>query len=95
MRVVFGDDDGKFTSTILDALCKLDESPWNDIRGKQLTDRGLAVRLRGYGIKPKPVRIGDRVARGYRREDFIELSLLESALQALQRYARRVPCGTT
>jgi len=72
MRVVFGDDDGKFTSTILDALCKLDESPWNDIRGKQLTDRGLAVRLRGYGIKPKPVRIGANVARGYRREDFIE-----------------------
>jgi hypothetical protein len=72
MRIVFGGDDGKFTSVILDALCKLDESPWNDIRGKQLTDRGLAVRLRGYGIKPKPVRIGDRVARGYRREDFIE-----------------------
>jgi len=72
MRVVLGDDDGKFTSAILDALCKLDESPWNDIRGKQLTDRGLAVRLRGYGIKPKPVRIGTNVARGYRREDFIE-----------------------
>ena len=72
MRVVFGDDDGKFTSAILDALCKLDESPWNDIRGKQLTDRGLAVRLRAYGIKPKPVRIGANVARGYRREDFIE-----------------------
>jgi len=72
MRVVLRDDDGKFTSAILDALCKLDESPWNDIRGKQLTDRGLAVRLRGYGIKPKPVRIGTNVARGYRREDFIE-----------------------
>jgi hypothetical protein len=72
MRVVLGDDEGKFTSNILDALCKLDESPWNDIRGKQLTDRGLAVRLRGYGIKPKPVRIGANVARGYRREDFIE-----------------------
>ena len=72
MRVVLGNNDGKFTCNILDALCKLDESPWNDIRGKQLTDRGLAVRLRGYGIKPKPVRIGANVARGYRREDFIE-----------------------
>src|SRR5262249_21397490 len=58
---------------IRDSLCKLPESPWNEInKGKPLTDRGLAVRLRGYGIKPKLVRIGSTVARGYRQEDFTE-----------------------
>ena len=74
MRTVLGNDDAKFTSAILDALCKLDESPWNDInnKGKALTDRELAVRLRAYSIKPKLVRIGSNVARGYRREDFAE-----------------------
>jgi hypothetical protein len=74
MRTVLGNDDAKFTSAILDALCKLDESPWNDInnKGKALTDRELAVRLRAYSIKPKLVRIGANVARGYRREDFAE-----------------------
>jgi hypothetical protein len=53
-----------------DALHSLDESPWGDIEGKPLNDRGLAVRLRPYGVKPKVVRIGDTTHRGYTREDF-------------------------
>jgi hypothetical protein len=73
MRIVLGNDDATFTSVILDALYKLPESPWNEVnKGKQLTDRELAVRLRAYSIKPKLVRIGSAVARGYRREDFAE-----------------------
>ncbi len=48
------------------------DTPWNDIRGKPLTDRGLAVRLRAYGIKPKLLRIGSAVSRGYRKEDFLD-----------------------
>ena len=41
MRAVVGDVEVKTTGTILDKLPKLDESPWTDIRGKPLTDRGL------------------------------------------------------
>ena len=43
----------------------LPESAWADIYGKQLNERGLATRLRKYGVKPKVVRIGDAAPRGY------------------------------
>ena len=63
--------DVQATDTILKALHSLDESPWADIKGKPLNDRGLASRLRPYGVKPKLVRIGgDHVLRGYAKEDF-------------------------
>ena len=71
LRIVFGDAEAKHTVAILDRLQKLDESPWADIRGKPLTDRGLAVRLRPYGIRSRLVRLGSSVSRGYRREDFL------------------------
>jgi hypothetical protein len=50
LRQVMGDNDSMFTSAILDALAKIDEAPWGDIKGKPLTDRGLAERLRPYSI---------------------------------------------
>ena len=55
MRTVLGDDEAKTTTAILDKLQKLDESPWAAVgkSGKPLTDRGLAMRLRAYGIKPR------------------------------------------
>ena len=72
MRIVLGSEEAKTTVAILDRLQKLDESPWNDIRGKPLTDRGLAVRLRAYGIEPRTLRVGGATPRGYRREDFTD-----------------------
>jgi hypothetical protein len=71
MRTVLGDNDQLATSTILDKLHALDESPWADIRGKPLNDRGLAMRLRPYRIKPRTIRVGDATPRGYRRTDFV------------------------
>jgi Protein of unknown function (DUF3631) len=70
LKSAFGEADHMFTDTILNALHKLDESPWADIKGKPLNDRGLASRLKPYDIKPKLVRIGEDVSRGYTREDF-------------------------
>lgn len=72
MRAVLGDEDHAFTSAILDRLVKLDESPYADIKGKPLTDRQLALRLRPYNIKPKLIRIGTQVSRGYARADFYD-----------------------
>jgi hypothetical protein len=84
LRHVFGNADVQATETILRALHALDESPWADIKGKPLNDRGLAVRLRPYEIKPKVVRIGDTTHRGYTREDFHD---------AWQRYLGPPPRG--
>jgi hypothetical protein len=70
LRKIFGGDKYKLTTVILKALAEVDESPWADIRGKPLSDVGLANRLRPYGINPKTIRIGGTTPRGYWREDF-------------------------
>ena len=65
LHEVFGDADKLPTQTILERLHVLPESAWMDIRGKPLDDRGLATRLKPYGVKPGVVRIGDATPRGY------------------------------
>lgn len=70
LQTIFGSSLTKTTAAILEELAALPESPWDDIRGKPLNDRGLANRLRQYGIRPKTIRIGDSTPRGYDRADF-------------------------
>src|SRR5262245_34719317 len=53
-------------------LCDRDESPWTDVLGKPLDGRGLALRLKDYGIKFKAVRISDAAFRGYTADDFFD-----------------------
>lgn len=60
------------TATAVDFLVGMDESPWGDLRGKALDARGLAKRLRPYDIKPKNIRIGASVVKGYERSDFLD-----------------------
>jgi hypothetical protein len=73
LRQVFRDKDTMSTESILEALTGLDEAPWGELaRGKPLNARGLATKLRAYGVEPKNVRIGDAVLKGYAREDFAD-----------------------
>jgi hypothetical protein len=72
MRSVFDDDQQLPTTAILEKLRALDESPWADIKGKPLNDRGLAARLHCYSIKRCTIRIGSTTHKGYRREDFVD-----------------------
>lgn len=59
------------TDQLLQNLKEIEESPWATIRkGEALDSRGLAQRLRKYGIEPKPQRDGDRVFKGYSRAQF-------------------------
>jgi Protein of unknown function (DUF3631) len=69
LHTVFAEASELTSKVILSRLLELPESPWNDIRGKPLDDRGLAKRLRPYGIKPKNIRIGPATPRGYVRAD--------------------------
>ncbi|RUU96658.1 DUF3631 domain-containing protein [Mesorhizobium sp. M1A.F.Ca.IN.020.06.1.1] len=89
VKTIFGQDEVLATESILRRLCDLDESQWADMKGKPLDDRGLANKLRPYGIKPKVVRIGTATPRGYQRTDFVDawqrylpLAPLESATSA-------------
>lgn len=57
-----------FTETILELLHKIDDAPWDDLRGKPLDARGLSSRLRQYGVSRTKVRIGAGTRQGYRAE---------------------------
>lgn len=70
IRTVFGDETVLATETLLEGLNKLEESPWGDMKGKPLDARGLARRLKPYGINRTQVRTLMRSCKGYRREDF-------------------------
>jgi hypothetical protein len=51
-------------------LCLLEDAPWNDLKGKPITDRQLSQRLGPYGVRPRTLRFElNLVAKGYRRED--------------------------
>lgn len=60
------------TATLLEQLWQYEESPWSNLRGRPLDARGLAKRLRDYGITPKTIRIGETTLRGYERAAFLD-----------------------
>ncbi|RJT32109.1 DUF3631 domain-containing protein [Mesorhizobium waimense] len=72
LKIVFGFSERLSTKGIIDNLCSLPESPWGDLRGKALSDTGLADRLKPYGVKSKQIRIGDWTGKGYERADFYD-----------------------
>jgi hypothetical protein len=72
LRTVFSTDEMS-SKSILHALHAIEEAPWSELKGKPLDERGLAYRLRQYGIRPKTVRLGAATARGYTRTDMVDL----------------------
>ncbi len=74
---------------------------WADIYGKPLNQRGLATRLKRYGIKPKVVRIGDSTPRGYLATDLRDawnryvLAFRQEAQQAQQRNTQQAATDAT
>jgi hypothetical protein len=69
LKEVFGTNDVMGTEEIIRALCGLDEAPWSDLRGKPIDARGIATRLKEYGIKSTTVRVCGRTPKGYCRVD--------------------------
>ena len=72
LKLTFGDAVSMTSRSLLVALTNLEEAPWRDLRGKQLDERGLANRLRAYGIKSTTIRTEAGVAKGYKRADFFD-----------------------
>lgn len=61
------------SSELLEALNRMDEAPWGDLRGRPLDARGLAGRLKPYGVRPKNLRReGEKVVKGYSVDDFLD-----------------------
>ena len=59
------------TADLIEALCSDDECPWATYnRGKPITPRQVATKLRGYGIASKTVRVGYETAKGFEKGQF-------------------------
>jgi Protein of unknown function (DUF3631) len=87
LREVFGAAEALYTTTILEALHKLEDAPWPDWYGHPLSTRDLAKLLRPYDIRSKSVRehgTGPSL-KGYARADLHD---------AWQRYAPLAPQTT-
>ena len=70
IREAFGTESKVWTSALVNSLCSRDESPWKDIRGRDLGDRGLAEMLKPYGIKSRDVWVTGKTKKGYYAADF-------------------------
>jgi hypothetical protein len=60
------------TADLIAELCKIEESPWGDWHGKQITAQGLSKLLQPHGIKTMPVWTDEGTVRGYKAEQFGE-----------------------
>jgi hypothetical protein len=69
---VFGDAEALWTTTILEQLHGLEEAPWGDWYGRELTARDLARLLRPWGVSSRNVRTAEGQAKGYHRADLID-----------------------
>lgn len=72
LRTVFEDKDVLPTTTLLESLYALEESPWSSIRDKPLSPLVLANLLRKYSVSSKTVRVGGNTYKGYRRDDLYD-----------------------
>jgi len=70
-RHVFAERSRLSSAELLEGLAALDEAPWADWYGKQLTNRALAKLLKPYGIRSRTVRLDDgSTPKGFVRDQF-------------------------
>ena len=73
IREIFADRDKVSTADLIMLLCNDEENPWATFnRGKPITPRQVAKRLREYGIHSHTIRIGVDTAKGYVIDQFKE-----------------------
>jgi len=73
IREIFIDRDKVSTADLITLLCSDEERPWATFnRGKPITPRQVAKRLREYGIHSHTIRVGVDTAKGYVIDQFKE-----------------------
>lgn len=72
LRTAFDGAPALATSDLITALKAMEDAPWGDLYGKPIDARGLAQRLRPYGVKPTNIRQADRIVKGYQASDFFD-----------------------
>lgn len=64
-----GQTDRLATVELVERLNQLEESPWSNLYGKELTPNSLAQRLKKYGIAPTTFKQGHGTFKGYMSHD--------------------------
>jgi hypothetical protein len=73
MAFMLGEGGRMFSREMVERLKFRVDRPWAELRkGKPVTEGWLAQQLRPYGIRPKTIRIGEEVAKGYMQEEFMD-----------------------
>jgi putative DNA primase/helicase len=73
IREIFTDRDRISSVDLITLLCNDDEKPWASFnRGKPISPRQVARRLREYGIHSRSIRMGMDVTKGYTIDQFKE-----------------------
>jgi hypothetical protein len=73
LAFIYAKAERMFSRDLVRELSGYTDRPWVELRrGKALTETWLAQQLRPYGIKPKTIRIGDDMAKGYVQEEMLE-----------------------
>ena len=71
-----------FSRRLVDGLNRMEGRPWQELpglrpaaseAGKQMTEYWLAQRLRPYGVRPRNLRIDGERAKGYVKEELMEV----------------------
>lgn len=69
-----GKPDKVSSQQIIMQLLKLEHRPWAEIHhGRSLTAYSLAKMLKDFQVEPKPIRINDKISRGYSAEMFSDV----------------------
>lgn len=72
IRGAFAEGEALPTVDLLASLIAMEDAPWGDLRGKPLDPRGLAGILREYAITSTTFRRGEKTAKGYTRDSFLD-----------------------
>jgi hypothetical protein len=73
LAFVYAKVERMFSRDLVKALSSYTDRPWVELRrGKALTETWLAQQLRPYGVKPKTIRIGEELGKGYVQEEMLE-----------------------
>lgn len=72
IKTVFGTADRMASKDLVAALVAMEEAPWGNLHGKPMEQRGLARRLKPYGIDSQNIRLGESVIKGYERTQLFD-----------------------
>jgi len=74
IRAVFDERgiDRLASAALAAALHEIEEAPWGEWYGNQITANAIARLLKPYDVQPRKLRIGDETPRGYTRAQFAD-----------------------